>query len=443
MSFIGGYQSDVNLNGINYVGDFPIDHSVGGFGITTGINNYLLELSPAISQYRQGMLLEVRFTEPNTGAVTINVNNRGAKAIKKNAVLGLIDLTVSDIIAGKIYLLLYDGTNFQVANASSVPSDATEAQKGIAQIATMLEIAAGENNTKIVTPAKLAAYIADKITGLWEDKGVLNCAVNPNYPAGQVGDAYTVSVAGKIGGAQGQNVGVRDIVYCRTNNPGGTEENVGSFWTIIQANLESSTELIAGYIRIATQFETNEGLSNVTGVTPLKLKTLLDSRIATEDIRGIAEIATQSEADVGIDNTRIITPLKLQVRLNNYINREFLFELPGAYVNPNFNFTPGRNQIALINGNLVVVRDFRFKPNNPLAPVSAHVLNFPKPVNGGPEFGGTLFANSGNRFTYSIDSNGRVFLFGTFYDSNDELLFNINPYVAKFPIELYPTQPPS
>ena len=444
MSFIGGYQSDVNLNGINYVGDFPVDHSVGGFGITTGVNNYLLVLNPAITQYRQGMLLEVRFSEVNSDAVTINVNNNGAKAIKKIAAIGLAELAAGDIISGKIYLLVYDGIGFQIANASSSsPVDATELQKGIAQIATTEEVTNGEDNTKIVTPAKLAAYIADKITGLWHDKGVLNCGANPNYPAGQVGDAYTVSVAGKIGGALGQNVGVRDVVYCRVNNPGGIEETVGNSWTIIQANLEPSTELIAGYIRIATQAEVNQGTSDITGVTPLKLKAFLDSRIASEDIKGIAEIATQGEADAGVDDTRIITPLKLQVRLNNYINRESILFLPAANVNPEFYFTPGRNQIALINGNLVVVRDFRFKPNSVPVTVAGHVLNFPKPVNPGAGFSGILFANSGNRFSYTIDSNGRVFLYGTFYEANDELLFNINPYVAKFPIEYYPTQPPS
>lgn len=193
MSFIGGYQSDVNLNGINYVGDFPVDHSVGGFGITTGVNNYFLELNPAISQYRQGMLLEVRFALANTGAVTLNVNNRGVKAIKKIAATGLTDLAAGDLFNGKIYLLLYDGTGFQIANASSSVADATEAQKGIAQIATSQEVTVGEDNTKFVTPAKLAAYIANKVTGLWKDKGLINCSENPLYSAGVVGDAYTIS----------------------------------------------------------------------------------------------------------------------------------------------------------------------------------------------------------------------------------------------------------
>lgn len=443
MSFIGGYQSDVNLNGINYVGDFPVDHSVGGFGITTGVNNYFLELNPAISQYRQGMLLEVRFALANTGAVTLNVNNRGVKAIKKIAATGLTDLAAGDLFNGKIYLLLYDGTGFQIANASSSVADATEAQKGIAQIATSQEVTVGEDNTKFVTPAKLAAYIANKVTGLWKDKGLINCSENPLYSAGVVGDAYTISGAGQIGGIQGQFVSVRDVLYCRANNIGGSEASVGNSWTIIQANLELATELIPGYLKLATQVEASEGINNSSAITPLKLKTYFDNRNASEDVKGIAEIATQAEANTGVDDVRIITPLKLQVRLNNYINREVLFALPEINVNPNFYFTPGRNQIALINGNLVVVRDFRFKPNSVPVTISGHVLNFPKPVNAVAGFAGVLFANSGNKFTYSIDNNGRVSLFGSFYDANDELLFNINPYVAKFPIELYQTQPPS
>lgn len=277
MSFIGGYQSDVNLNGINFVGDFPIDHSIGGFGITTGVDNYLLALNPPIAQYRQGLPLEVKFSQVNIGAVTLNVDSNGAKPIKKIVGGTLVNIEAGELTTSKIYLLIYDGVNFQIASGGSASiNDASEIQKGIAQIATTQEITLGEDNTKIVTPAKLAAYVANKITGLWEDKGILNCIGNPNYPAGVVGDAYTISVGGKIGGVQGQNVGVRDVVYCRINNPGGIEENVGNAWTIIQANLEPSTEIIAGYIRIATQFETNEGLSNTTGVTPLKLLTLLN-----------------------------------------------------------------------------------------------------------------------------------------------------------------------
>ncbi|MBI2775639.1 hypothetical protein HYX58_06540 [Candidatus Dependentiae bacterium] len=567
MSFIGGYQSDVNLNDIKYVGDFPADHSLGGYGIAIGTNGYVLTLNPVLSQYRDGLTLEVKFQNTNTGASLINVNGKGNVPIKKIVDNNLVDVEPNDLKANQQYILIFDGTVFQVANLddnSPLPladenkpgiseratqgevntgadderhitalkltnwfltKVASEATPGISMIASQAEVNAGGNDLKFVTPAKLASYVADKLTGLWKDKGLINASTNPNYPAGQIGDAYTISVAGKIGGALGDDVQVRDVIYCTANNPGGNKAAVGNSWNIIQSNLVQATEAIAGFAQIATQAEVNAGVDNskyltplklvtwfaaqlateaqagiseratqaevnagaddlrhitplklvtwfasqlatevqagiseratqaevnagtddVRYVSPLKLTTLLNTVVqqATEAIKGIAEIATQAETDAGLDDSRIITPLKLQVRLNNYINRESILLLPVANVNPNFYFTPGRNQIALVNGNLVVVRDFRFKPNTVPAVVSTHVLNFPKPVNGGAGFSGILISNVGERFMYSIDSNGRVSLFGTFNQANDELLFNINPYVAKFPIEYYPTQPPS
>lgn len=351
MSFIGGYQSDVNLNDINFVGDFPIDHSIGGFGITTGVDDYLLALTPPILQYRQGLPLEVRFSQPNTGAVTINVDGRGIRAVKKIVAGSLVNMETGDLTNDKIYILIDDGSVFQIANSSHLLLDATETRKGISQIATTEEVDDGVDNTKIVTPAKLAAYIADKITGLWEDKGLINCAANPDYPAGQVGDAYTVSVAGKIGGGLGPNVGVRDIIYCNVDNPGGIDENVGYAWTIIQSNLEQATDFIAGYARLALQAEVNAGVNNTTIVTPFKLKTLLDSRIATEALTGLIELATQAEVNLGADDIRAVTSLKLMTLLNVLLKYQ-----AGAGVNsiiPKLglnNIAPG-SHAAVLNGN--------------------------------------------------------------------------------------------
>ena len=323
MSFIGGYQSNFNLSDLNVVGDFPIDHSLGGFGIGIGVNNYAITLNTAIAQYRQGLLLQVAFTEPNTGPVQVNVSNRGFKALKKPMPGGLQDLDAGDISNTKIYLLVYDGQNFQVANfggGSALPvADANEDVKGIAQIATLPEVLAGVNNSKIVTPAKLAAYLADKITGLWKDKGLINCSGNPNYPPGLAGEAYTVSGAGKIGGAGGQNVGLRDVIYCNVTNPGGTEALVGNSWTILQANLEAATELIAGYVRLANVDEMNSGESMTTAVSPRRLKDLLDSRAANEALLGLIRVATQPEVNAGAIDTKAVTPLKLATLLNTLL----------------------------------------------------------------------------------------------------------------------------
>lgn len=567
MSFIGGYQSNVNLNDINFVGDFPADHTLGGYGVATGTNGYALTLHPAILQYREGQKIEVKFLNANTGASYINVDGRGDVPIKKIVDNNLVDVEPNDLKVNQQYILMYDGLVFQVINLddnSPLPlateinpgvseratqgelnagldderhitalkltnwfltKVATEAVPGISRIASQAEVNDGEDDTKFVTPVKLAAYVADKLTGLWEDKGLINASTNPNYPAGQVGDAYTISVAGKIGGIFGDDVQVRDVIYCTQNNAGGDKETAGHAWNIIQSNLVQATEAIAGFAQIATQAEVTAGVNNskfltplklitwfasqlateaqagiseratqaevnagaddlrhitplklvtwfagqlatevqagiseratqaevnagvddVRYVSPLKLTTLLNAVVqqATEALKGIAEIATQAETDAGADDSKIITPLKLKVRLDNYINREIIHLLAVANVNPNFHFTPGRNQISIVNGNLVIARDFRFKPNAVPVTVNTHVLNFPKPLVPGAGFSGILHSNLGQQFFYSIDSSGRVSLFGTFNAANDELLFNINPYIAKFPLEFHPNQPPS
>ncbi len=73
--------------------------------------------------YTTGEKFVVIFTNANTTASTLNRNGLGAKAIKKN---GAGALSSGDLIAGAAYLLVYDGTNYQVVGAvgsgSGLPS---------------------------------------------------------------------------------------------------------------------------------------------------------------------------------------------------------------------------------------------------------------------------------------------------------------------------------
>ena len=62
--------------------------------------------------------------------------------------------------------------------------------------------------------------------------GNINCSTDPDYPATDQGKAWRVSVAGKIGGALGVEVGVSDIIYCLVTNNGGTQAEVGDDFTI-------------------------------------------------------------------------------------------------------------------------------------------------------------------------------------------------------------------
>jgi len=55
---------------------------------------------------------------------------------------------------------------------------------------------------------------------------------NPNYPPSQKGDVLVITLAGKIGGASGVNVGIGDVVNCIESNAGGTQASVGEFFLV-------------------------------------------------------------------------------------------------------------------------------------------------------------------------------------------------------------------
>jgi len=445
MSAIGGYSSDVNLNDLNYVGDFPVENSLGGFGVTTGgTDDYVLELDPALKNaYRQGLSIQVKFNHGNSGVSTININGKGAVPIMKAVNGSLVDLAADDLGIINHYLLLFDGTCFQVvAGLKSSIETASETVEGKARVATIEEVSAGTSNSTFVTPQKLASYVADKVTGLWENKGTIDCSTNPNYPAALAGDAYTVSAGGKIGGAAGEDVQEMDVIVCLVDNAGGDQASVGASWNVIQSNVSQATETIAGIIKVASQALVNGGTDDLSAITPLKLKTLLDSRLATETLIGLIEIATQAETDLGADNQRAITPLRLKTRLDNYLNRESLLTITAEQIGTTIYHTPGRNRYSVVNGNMVLIKDIRLKRTGGTGSVSGWMMNFPKPNNSPTgALSGTLTSNGGQTFFYNIDSNGRVSISGTFIDPNDELLFNIHPYIVKYPIEYDATSP--
>lgn len=95
----------------------------------------------------------------------------------------------------------------------------------------------GTNTTQIATTEFVVAEIANAVTGLLDLKGNLDCSTNPNYPAASKGDAYYVTVAGKVGGASGKSVDVGDTIIASADNAGGTEAGVGTSWFVLEHNL--------------------------------------------------------------------------------------------------------------------------------------------------------------------------------------------------------------
>lgn len=97
--------------------------------------------------------------------------------------------------------------------------------------------APGTNTTQLSTTAFVTAAVALAVTGLLELIGNIDASANPNYPAANKGDAYYVTVAGKVGGASGKSVDIGDLVVAKADNAGGTEAAVGTSWFVLEHNL--------------------------------------------------------------------------------------------------------------------------------------------------------------------------------------------------------------
>lgn len=101
--------------------------------------------------------------------------------------------------------------------------------------------AALTSTTQIATTAFVTAAVSAIVAAAdaMVFKGVTDASANPNYPAGDRGDTYRISVAGKIGGASGVNVEIGDLIICLTDGTAaGNQATVGASWTIAQGNVD-------------------------------------------------------------------------------------------------------------------------------------------------------------------------------------------------------------
>lgn len=80
------------------------------YAVATGTaNSYIANLTPPVTSLLEGMGICVKINIANTGASTINVNELGAKSIKKS---NGSDVLAGNLKVGGVYTLRYDGLNF-------------------------------------------------------------------------------------------------------------------------------------------------------------------------------------------------------------------------------------------------------------------------------------------------------------------------------------------
>jgi hypothetical protein len=122
---------------------------------------YACNLTPAISGYVTGAQYCFKANTANTGAASLNLNNLGAKTIKKVQGGIATDLAANDIWAGQRVCAAYDGTNMQMT------SQLGNAPAGSG--ALTMSTGTGSPGSACTAPSSsyLAAYIDTTNQDLW------------------------------------------------------------------------------------------------------------------------------------------------------------------------------------------------------------------------------------------------------------------------------------
>ena len=117
-------------------------------------------------------------------------------------------------------------------------------------------------------------------------------------------------------------------------------------------------------------------------------------------------------------------------------NKQQLLNIPINHINPNLEYSPFRNIYTVINGNLIVGKDIRLRAKDIKQEIVGWQVSLPAPLDQDlrGEHTGTLLSVNGSTFFYAIDNDGKVFLNGKFDSIDDEVILNINPYLAELPL---------
>jgi hypothetical protein len=120
--------------------------------------------SPTVAAYAAGQMFYFVAAGDNTGAVTLNIDSLGAKAVTRD---GSVALAAGDIKSGEVVVIVYDGTRFQVVSQLNSSGDARFANVSIASALNVGGVATfsagtaaapaitttGDTNTGIFFPA--------------------------------------------------------------------------------------------------------------------------------------------------------------------------------------------------------------------------------------------------------------------------------------------------
>lgn len=261
---------------------FAQNTGVWPLATASGTDTYVVTgLLPAFSSYAAGQRFTIKFTNANTGPATLNINSKGALALKKD---GSTALSLGDISAGEILFVQHDGTNLQVIGGGGglFGGSFTDPHISLRNITDSLVFDIDAENFSNTPVFQI------KSTDHFDYRNEFNV-----HPFGVDMASYDIANPGN-GGAI---IGVGNGGLLMSIDDAG------------QAIFTDNRTLPKGLQYAADGY--------VTHARSIPDKGYVDAAIATatpnasESARGLIEIATQSEVNTGTDALRAVTPLTL------------------------------------------------------------------------------------------------------------------------------------
>lgn len=135
----------------------------------------------------------------------------------------------------------------------------------------------GTSSTKLVTENAVVTYVGSAIAAIGTFIGGFAAGSATDFPVAaggtNKGDYWRVTSPGTV---HGEILAIGDVVISTVDTPIITTT---ADWIFLQMNIDQATESVAGIARLATQVQSDAGTDDTTIITPLKLKTTLDTRV--------------------------------------------------------------------------------------------------------------------------------------------------------------------
>jgi hypothetical protein len=256
----------------------------GNSALSPDANNIELTLPVGyeFTSWEQSRRLSFRCVADNTGPVTIKIAGLPASMDREIKKEGYASLAAGDLQAGFFYEVLFFNSFLNLIG--SIVPQATQAVAGKIEIATSGETSAGTDNTRAITPLRLAEQLDPIRTDIDNLQSTLTIQYTKDTYADLTGPFLT-----------SMGIGESVFVIDATGDPDIPDTPVT--WAIYR-KFSAGNVIGVNVFRIAEQ-------SN--GVT---------IKNATETEAGIAKLADKTAMDNLVNNTKIVTPFWLKYRLN-------------------------------------------------------------------------------------------------------------------------------